>query len=76
MWSSSIDATGARAELASLPKEVAKAFILQRGIGIPEIADLQTAAVDRLLDRGVFELCYTDLDWAIERLTRLVKEGQ
>ena len=67
---------GARAELTSLPKEVAKAFILQRGIGIPEIADLQTAAVDRLLDRGVFELCYTDLDWAVERLTRLVREGQ
>jgi hypothetical protein len=65
-----------RAELVSLPKEVAKAFILQRGIGVPEIADLQTAAVDRLLDRGVFELRYADLGGAIERLARLVKEGQ
>jgi hypothetical protein len=69
-------AAGIPAELVSLPKAVAKAFILQRGIGIPEIADLQTAAVDRLLDRGVFELRYTDLDWAIERLTRLVREGR
>jgi hypothetical protein len=66
----------AGAELAVFPKEVAKAFILQRGIGIPEIADLQTAAVDRLLDRGILELRYADLDWAIERLTHLVKEGQ
>jgi hypothetical protein len=58
------------------PAEVARAYILQRGIGVAGIAEMQTAAVDRLLDRGVFELNYTDLDWAIGRLTQLVKEGR
>ena len=67
---------GVNAELSPFPKEVAKAFMLQRGIGIPEIADLQTVSVDRLLDRGVFELRYANLDCAIERLARLVKEGR
>ncbi|MGO9939322.1 MAG: HPr kinase/phosphorylase [Terracidiphilus sp.] len=67
---------GLRSELVSFPPEVARTYILQRGIGVPEIASLQTAGVDRLLDRGVFELRYADLDSAIERLTRLVKEGQ
>jgi hypothetical protein len=51
-------------------------YILQRGIGVPEIAAMQTAGVERLLDRGVFELKYTDLDWAIDRLAQLVKEGR
>lgn len=67
---------GIHAELTSLPAAIARAFILQRGIGVPEIAGLQIAAVDRLLDRGVFELKYTDLNWAIGRLTQLVKEGR
>jgi hypothetical protein len=30
---------------------------------------------DRLLEGGVFELRYTDLDWAVERLRELVHEG-
>ncbi len=62
-------------DLLPFPREVARAFIFQRGIGIPEVADLQIAAVDRLLDRGVFELRYTDLHWAVERLARLAEEG-
>jgi hypothetical protein len=67
---------GLRGQLLPFPKEVARAFVLQRLIGIPEVAALQIDAVDRLLDRGTFELCYSDLDWAVDRLTRLVEDGQ
>jgi len=67
---------GRRNEMVPFPAEVARAYILQRGIGVPGIAAMQTAGVERLLDRGVFELKYTDLDWAIDRLAQLVKEGR
>lgn len=68
--------SGERPELVPLPTEVASAYIFQRGIGVPEVAERQVAAVDRLLARGVFELHYTDLDWAICRLARLAQEGR
>lgn len=62
-------------QLIPFSKDVAHAFTIQRGIGIPSVASLHAAAVDRLLARGVFELCYTDLDWAVARLARLVQDG-
>jgi hypothetical protein len=62
--------------LVPLPKEVARAYIFQRGIGVPDIAALQVDAVERLLARGVFELHYSDLDWAIDRLACLAREGR
>jgi len=64
------------AKLIPLPAAVAKAYIFQRGVGIPEIARLQVAVVDQLLARGVFELHYTDIDGAIDRLARLAWEGR
>jgi hypothetical protein len=33
-------------------------------------------AIERLLEVDVFELRYTDLDWATERLRKLMQEGQ
>ncbi len=65
-----------RQSLERLQAEVAKAYIFQRGIGVPDVIALHVEAVDRLLARGVFELCYTDLDWAIDRLARLAQEGR
>ncbi|HEY6490643.1 MAG: aldolase [Terracidiphilus sp.] len=62
-------------QLIPFPSDVARAFILQRGIGIASVASLHTDAVDRLLTRGLFELCYTDLDWAVVRLARLAQDG-
>lgn len=62
-------------ELVPLPAPIARAFILQPGIGDLDVAHLRRAAVDRLLNRGVFELRYSDLDQAVERLERLVREG-
>jgi hypothetical protein len=35
----------------------------------------QQEAIDRLLEAPVFELRYTDLDWAIERLNTLARTG-
>jgi hypothetical protein len=67
---------GCALQLLSFSKDVARAFILQRSIGIPEVAALQIDSVNRLLDRGVFELCYSDLDWAVDRLTRLAQEDR
>jgi len=68
--------SGHAPELVPLPREVARAYIFQRGIGVPDIAALQVDAVERLLARGVYELYYDDLDWAIRRLDELAREGR
>ena len=68
--------SGDKGKLVQLPTDVARAYIFQRGIGIPQVAALQVAAVERLLARGVFELHYTDLDGAIDRLACLAREGR
>jgi hypothetical protein len=41
----------------------------------PEIREMQSAMIDRLLDDGALELRYTHLDWAVERLVQLAKRG-
>jgi hypothetical protein len=38
--------------------------------------DVQEGMIDQLLESGAFELRYTDLDWAVERLGKLAREGQ
>ena len=48
----------------------------RRGIRQNEIRDRQFAAVERLLAADVFELQYSDLESAIERLRRLVEDGR
>ena len=68
--------SGREPGLTPLPREIARAYIFQRGIGIPEAAGLQVEAVEKLLKRGVFELHYTHLDWAIDRLAHLAREGR
>jgi hypothetical protein len=37
---------------------------------------VQHRAIERLLTAEVFELRYTDLDWAVDRLRTLVREGR
>jgi hypothetical protein len=34
----------------------------------------EMASIERLLTARIFELRYCDLDWAVERLERLVEE--
>jgi len=43
--------------------------------GPPEKLAAQYAALERLLTAQVFELRYSDLDWAVHRLETLVREG-
>ena len=45
--------------------------------GTPETKAKQFAEIDRLLTAEVLELRYGEsLDWAVERLERLVREGR
>jgi hypothetical protein len=67
---------GAQQELAGVPNIVARNFILQRLCTIQEKQDVQEGMIDQLLECDAFELFYTDLDWAVERLGKLVREGQ
>jgi hypothetical protein len=63
-------------ELAAFPTAVARLYMLQRVQCSPWQAERHTAAVDDLLELGAHELCYDDLDWAVERLAQLVREGR
>ena len=67
---------GPRQELTGFPTDVAKCVIYQPLCSVPELLDAQMRIADQLLERGVFELRYTDLDWAIQRLGQLAREGQ
>jgi hypothetical protein len=64
-----------RQELTRFPTEVARHFMLQVLFSPPEIREMQSAMIDRLLDDGALELRYTHLDWAVERLVQLAKRG-
>ncbi|MGA2848209.1 MAG: aldolase [Terracidiphilus sp.] len=64
-----------RQELVPFPVEVAKLYMLQRASAEPQLRNRQARMFDRLLEGGVFEIRYTDLDWAVERLRLLVREG-
>jgi hypothetical protein len=62
-------------ELTSFPAEVARMYLLQSASSVPEQRRRQVVMFDHLLGASIFELHYTDLDWAVERLSRLVREG-
>ena len=64
-----------RQELAPFPVEVAKLYMLQRASSEQELRKRQSRMFDFLLEGGAFELRYTDLNWAVERLRQLVHEG-
>lgn len=63
-------------ELVEFPKEVARAFIRQTLFPQPDVQAKHEAAIDGLLQTGCLELRYQSLDFAIARLTQLVKEGR
>lgn len=67
---------GQRQELTSFPTEVARTFILQQMCSVPELMEAQKEMIERLFEQPAFELRYTDLDWAIERLTQLAGSGE
>ena len=65
-----------RQELVRYSKPLARKFMLSNLCSLPEQRKLQTETVDTLLEDGAFELRYSDLDWAIERLSLLADKGQ
>jgi hypothetical protein len=56
--------------------DVARYFMRQALYGSPESLALQYEAIDHLLKAEVFELRYDEIDWAIDRLRLLVREGR
>jgi energy-coupling factor transporter ATP-binding protein EcfA2 len=55
-------------------EDVARLY-LRQGISTAAMRARQFDSVERLLTAEVFELRYSNLDWAVERLRRLLREG-
>ena len=66
---------GFNASLRPYSKDVVRRFLLQGRFSPLEMMPAHYAAIEQLLDREVFELRYTNLNWAIERLDALVARG-
>ena len=64
-----------RQELMPFSKEVARYFMHQPLFSPPDLMEIQTEAIERLLTAEVLKLRYQDLDWGVERLTRLITMG-
>lgn len=60
--------------LNEFPKEAARRYMHQHLCGLDDFRKQQISSVERLLTAETFELHYRDLDQAIEKLGRLVRE--
>ena len=67
---------GAPPQLQTYRKEIARAYLRSNLHGSPESVAIQNHAIERLLTAEVFEMRYTDIDWAIRRLRELVRDGR
>jgi hypothetical protein len=63
------------AELVHMRADGARQYMRQVLFGAPEMLSAQYADIDQLLSANVFELRYESLEWAVQRLRRLVREG-
>ena len=63
-------------ELVAFPNEVARLYVEQALHCIPYRSGSHLQPLEALLQSETLELRYNDLDWAIERLTRLIREGR
>jgi hypothetical protein len=61
--------------LVPYSKDVARHYMRQVPFGSPASIAVQHVSIECLLTAPIFELRYSDLDWAIERLEQLVREG-
>src|ERR1700678_1361130 len=59
-------------QLVPYRRDVARHFMRQVLYGPAELLAVQYRAIERLLVADVFELRFSDLDWAIDRLRKLV----
>jgi len=55
--------------------DVARYFMRQALYGSPQSLAVQYEAIEHLLKADVFELQYSDLNWATDRLQKLILEG-
>jgi hypothetical protein len=62
--------------LRPFSREVARYFMQQPLIRMPEMLKVQDAAIERMLEAQLLELQYQELDWAIDRLSSLVRDRQ
>jgi hypothetical protein len=65
-----------RQELLPYRRDVAREFMRQVLYGMPEQLAWQYDSIERLLKANVYELRYTELDWAIDRLRTLAQDGR
>jgi hypothetical protein len=63
-------------ELLPYRVEIARNCMRKELYGSPESLAKQYATIEHLLTAEVFELRYSDLDWAVDRLRMLVREGR
>jgi hypothetical protein len=61
-------------ELVPYPHEAARRYLSQHLNGWEPLRRAQVASVERILSAPVYELRYRDLEWAIDRLERMVRE--
>jgi hypothetical protein len=66
--------SGGPPDLVPYSKQVAQYSMMQTLYGLPETKAKQRATIERLLSLDVLELRYCKLDWAIQRLQKLVRE--
>jgi hypothetical protein len=63
-------------EFVVFPTAVARLYMMQSVHCMPYLAPSHEKAIDNLLRVGACELRYNDLDWAVERLEVLAREGR
>ena len=61
--------------LAPFPRAVARLYMLQRIHCLPYQVEQHLTTIERLLEIEPHELHYTNLDWAVEQLSLLVRQG-
>jgi hypothetical protein len=68
--------TDSPSQLVPYRRDVARHYMRQVLYGPAELLAVQYRAIERLLTADIFELRYTDLSWAVDRLRKLVREGR
>jgi hypothetical protein len=66
--------SGSPPALLPYRKDVARLYMNQSLFGTEEASRSHAGCIDQMLAANVYELRYTDLDWAIDRLRKLVLE--
>lgn len=67
--------TGTASELLPYRAEVARYYMRQVLYGSSQSLAKQYEAIEHLLSAEIVELRYSDLDWAVDRLRMLIREG-